>query len=309
MKRFQDLPAFALEKILCNLSFVAKANLLNASILNKELNLRLNSLCKFKRPKFCPFCILFLGTNYSEKNGERYIEDLQNQILNSKTGDLNWEWSEEENVYTIDKVSTDSEYCIGYYSHGGVWNQDLMHILEQKNCHQKKLIIEYFQKIYNLNNPEVNWFQNTSYLYDHFLAAHSDLIFGFDRIMDSNTLQSYMESTMMKEAPILLLDKEEICLSRHEVYKFIHFHIACSYMVFVDSLENSMNMCMKVESKSLYFLNQTHLLFTIAEITIKNLKFESWNAESRALLTDIKRIIKLYEVISTINACLIPDTF
>ena len=101
MKLFQDLPNFALENILSRLSFVDKANVFRASVNNANFNSRLKSICKYKRPKFCPFCILFVGTAYSEDSANRYIQDMHNQMLNSNSGDIKYEWTKNKNIYSI----------------------------------------------------------------------------------------------------------------------------------------------------------------------------------------------------------------
>ena len=260
MRFFEDLPTFAIEKIIQKTSFEDKTNLLTASSSNKTLKFRLSALCKVKRSKFCPFCILYVGTDYSEESGRKLIEDFHNQILNSKSGDMNWEWTITENFYSIKEILDEEDYCMGYFSHGGRWVSDIMFVLTQQNNYQRKLLLQQFNMLYNLESADVLSFDTNDALYNHIQCCHRNLFRGKESITDKQALKNLIWQEFESNV-VFDLNKFYDNKSRQEIFQMIHWNIGCIFLVYTESLEKAFSIRMEIDSRQRYFDVQVELLF------------------------------------------------
>ena len=300
MHELKDLPNFALEKILCKLNFMSKANLLIASSVNKNFEKRLFDLSKMKRPQFCPICILYLGTDYSEEYGQRYIEDLQNQLLNSKSGDLNLEWTRDGNIFSIDDTYNDIEYCIGYYTNGGRWQSDLMSILTNEKNYQRQFLMKYFRDLYKIDNDDIIYFYDELSLYRHILSCHNNLLKNFNSIKDFETLKTEMLN-IFNQSQVIDIKYESKTILKNEIVNAIHLHITSVYLVFVENLATALSFSMEPESKQSYFESHLDLLLNISLITIKKMKFNLKDTDKIEDFVYVKRLMKLYNVLSIMS--------
>ena len=299
MKLFQDLPKFALEKIIEKTSFEDKANLLIASTSNENLRERLRTLCKIKRSKFCPFCILYIGTDYSESAGRRLLEDFHNQLLNSNSGDMNWEWKQNGYLYSIDERLDEKEFCIGYYSHGGKWVSDISSILSVENNHQRKLLQQQFEMLYNLENDDVISFETTDSLYSHILVSHSNFFQGQKSKLSIEAFKDTIWNMFISNS-VFDFQNSPGSISRDEIFAKIHMNICSFFLVYVESLEEALAFRLEQDTVHLYFLDQLELLFEISQIAIKNMKFKFEKFKSVQLLSQIQKLLKLYSVLASI---------
>ena len=304
MKLFQDLPTFALEKIVCKLSILSKANVLIACASNKKLNSRLNILCKKRRPKFCPICILNVGVDYNKDNYARYTDDIHNQLLNSPSGDSNWVWEENENLFSICDASDDYEYPTGYFILGGQWNYDLMFILNKKGSYHRQILLQHFKNLYNSDNEEFFPFMTEKSLLAHLCSCHGDVLNHQGPISDIETLKDKINETMLAENKVLNLQKNSSPISKRELYNLINFEIMSTYLSVIEKLEKALCFRLEHESKQFYFGKHVELALEIAQISIKNLHFKLDFGQNRNSLSQIRRMLKLYSIVSNIVECM-----
>ena len=301
MKLFQDLPSFALERIVRKLSFFDKANVLIASTLNMKLNSRLNSLCKMKRPKICPLCILNVGTNFEKDTYIRYTEDLHNQLLNCSSGDSNWVWEQEENIFSINDTSDDYEYSTGYFSLGGQWNYDLQFILNKKGSYHRKILLQHFKSLYNYEDFVLYDTNNT--LLSHIVSCHAKCLSLHGPIFNIQSLKTHMNKAFSSDNLVLNLGNKNYPLSKNKIYSDIHFVTLSTYYNVIESLENSMSIILERESSQSYFNAQVVLIIDIAQFTIKKLRYKFGKTRNDKSLIQIRRLLKMYSILSSILGC------
>ena len=291
---FEDLPCFAIECILSKMTFVSKMNVISASTCNVKLNLKLKSLSRIRRPRYCPLCMLHIGTDWDAESCKLNLEDFHNQILYHRSGDPNWTWTKYEGIHKIKRLFKELKVCIGYYRHEKKWIRDLLLNLQQTKV-ESKLLFRHICNIYAVDKPDVLQFDSEKALHEHILSAHSDVIAGKD-------LNFY--DLMFEQNPTLYLPSTHNPEDRKKIRDLIQLNIISCYLVFIDKIEFSLGFRIDSECQQAYYNSQILLLHEIACITIQNLKFYDVHNSDNLAQIYVRKLLKLHEILVSIFECL-----
>ena len=291
MKKFQDLPIFALDRIVKKLAIRDKESLLLASVGNNNLHSRMLALSIKKRRMICPLCILSIGTDYKIGYARPVVEDFHNQILDTYYGDINWQWLKHESEYKIVDANDYLEYCVGYFNRAGQWNDDLMNMLDNKKNNQTKILFDHLKQIYSLSNTME--FDTLSGLFEHIYSSHEKV---FPHMFNIKDIEKYMMELVSEKTLIELPSISQNIVS-DKILDFIHIIITSTYIYLAKRLSIVNAFCLTEDSEHKYYFSQLSMLFHISCITIKNTAFVSTTRNERTF-EHILRILKLYEILA-----------
>ena len=307
---FSELPSLVLEKILTKLDLTAKSNLLIASEANKELNLKMQSLSYIKRPKFCPFCILKIGTDYEKESYDFNIKDLHNQMLNRASGDGNWVWTVVDDKFKLKKAFNSENLDWPISCHLGEDREQCFSIIFALGLNpfsKRSIILNHFKSLYNVELLSFIKFNTKNDLYTHILNAHKTLFHSETPINDIASLELYFEKFMFNESPVFKIPSIFDLSHKEKITQYLLVNIACTYLVFIHTVEDIMSMPLESESSQSYFNEHLKFTFLIACFTIKSVSYltDEDNYLSESILIRVKRMLKLFEVLKAILNCII----
>ena len=305
MKLLQDLPSLVIEKIVCKLDYVSKTKLLLASESNNNLNRKIHDLCYIKRPKLCPFCMLLIGTDYEETTYRTKIADFHNQMLNRRTGDANWIWSINDKKCQVERACDSEKLEEAISCHLGDGKDkcySLLITLKFKSYSKRAAVLNHIRALYDIKSHQSINFRTNHDLYEHIILNHSEFL--DTEIQDPASLEIYFEKIMYDSAPTFNLPTMFDMFYRSKINRNILLNIACTYLVFVQTLEEVMKLPLDQENPQTYFTSQLKILFTLSSYTIHSMTFVTARGFNARTLLHIQRMLKLFDVLNSIFECI-----
>ena len=300
MKTMKDLPLIALEKICMHLSMVDKINLIRAAEADLNFASKIDKLCYKKRGHFCPFCILFMGTDFKPVSRNYAKTNLHNQLLTFSSGDENWSWKNTVDGLKIIKTSDDFDYAIGVYAPGNIWKPDLLYLIEKPANTYNPCRINLLNHVLSFYNSSTCEFDSEIHLYNHIIQHHHDLIPTSPLITTVAELKLLLKTEFMIRTPTISISCNSHDNDFTTVLNCILFKIAVNYLGFKEHIEKSLSMRTTVEIKEKYFYSQVSMIFRAAIFTLENCIFEQQPGLPSIKLDFVIRLRKLYECLSAI---------
>ena len=305
MKLLQDLPSLVIEKIVCKLDYVDKTKFFLASESNDNLKQKIQDLCYMKRSKLCPFCMLNIGTDYEETFYRSDVTDLHNQMLNRRTGDSNWIWNIIDTKCQVERASDSGQLINAISCHlgdGKAKCYSLLLTLKCKPYSKRTAVLNHIRALYNFESYQYIHFKTKNDLYKHIILHHSEYL--ETKIKDPASLEVYFENIMYNTTPIFNLPTMSDSFYRSKLNRNIILNIACTYLVFVQTLDEIMKLRLDNENPQEYFFSQLKILFSMSSYTIYSMTFVTARGFNARTLLHIQRMLKLFEVLNAIFDCI-----